>query len=232
MNKHVHHRFPSVIYDIAGLGIPMGVRWDTDDEDPDGGAGSGGASGAAGGKPMVSMSQASMDALMRDAKSQARRSEQEAIQKKYGDLDELKAKAENAEGTEAKEALDTLLKSLKVDAEDGAKLKDLVAKATERAQELTKVESDQADAALLKVRQDALTKAKMNPALAGVLALKGTTPEELATELETMKPVVGATGQQGGSGQGTGVGQGTNPTGTGKEAPASLNEAIAAHYQK
>lgn len=249
--QHLHHRFPTITYDLAGLGIPMGVRFDNDDGDGDGdghggsGGGSGSGSGKAGG-PQVNMTQAALDALIRDAKAQARRSEKTRIEETYGKLDDLKARAEaNADAFEAFKAVAV---TLGIEVKDDQSVKDVLKVADERMKALVQTEKDKAETDQLAVRQDALKKAGMNPDLAKVLNwsdFKGATAEDLAKELEPMKSVVGAMGKGGSGGQGTGgqegqgagdgqgggnIGAGTNPTGTGQQAPSTLHDAIAAHY--
>jgi len=238
---HLHHQNRGGL--LAGLGFegaaPFGVRFDVDPDGGDGGQG-GSAGGSGGGQSVVTMSQASMDALIRDAKAQAKRSALASITDKYGDLDALKAKADNTDGAEAAEALTTLAKTMGLEVGDTPTPKDILAKATERVQTLTQAETKAAESALLDVRRQALKDAKLNPDLAPVLALKGTTKEELATEIEALKPVVGAMGQGGLGGQaalggqgGTGgIGTGGNPAGAGAGQPVGLQDAVGAHYGK
>jgi hypothetical protein len=207
--QHLHHKTPRTTNLMAGLGIPMGVRFDQDPGDDDG-ADDGPPKGGSGGgtKGQVSMSQRAFDAVMRDAKEQAKRSALAEITAKYGDLEALKTKAD---------ATDT----------DTAKLKeDLEAANTKLQGYLDK----EAKAATLTIRQEALKAAGINPDLAEVLALEGTTAEDLATEIADKKLVetVGAVKPV----PKPPVGGGTNPAGIGAEPPAGLTEAIGAHYEQ
>lgn len=209
--QHYHHPLART-QDVLGLGTPRGVRFFADDDE--GGDGNGGQGGGTGGDgKSVTMTQQAFDAIVRDAKAQARRSEREIITAKYGDLDTLKAKAEATDGntSELQKELD---------------------KATARIQDLTKkvtdYEAEKAQAERLDTIRKALTDAGMKPELADVLNLKGTTPEELKAELEAVKPVVGATGSQQ---QPPAPAFGGNPANTGDDKPANLSEAIGSHYK-
>lgn len=232
---HLHHRFTRPIMDLAGLGIPRGVRFDNGDGDGDGDGGQGAHAGSGGKAGQVTMSQAAFDAIIRDAKAQSKRSTMADVVAKYGDLDALKSKADSTDGAEATDALKALGKAMGLDLGDNPTPKDILAKAQERITVLVTAETEAAEAKVLDTRKAALTKAGLKPELAAVLNLKGTTEEELATEIEALKPVVGAMGQQGGGNQGQGggnggIGGGGNPANAGHGQPAGLNDAIGAHY--
>ena len=204
---HLHHKHrPSA---VDGLVPWWGHRALTDDGGDNGGGSDGGSGG--GGKT-VTMTQAAFDAIVRDAKSQARRSERQEIEAKYGDLKALKAKAEAAESgdTQAQKDLEAAQKTIE----------DLTTK-------VEGFEADQKKAERIKMVQEALKAAEMKPELAEVLNLKGETPEDLAAELEAVKPVVGATPVP----PKQPIGGGGNPAGAGGAPPADLSEAIGAHYE-
>ena len=223
--QHMHYRFPRK--SVEGLVPWWGNRYDVD---PDGGDGGTGGSGGGGSVKMAPpMTQASFDAIVRDAKAQAKRSAVAEITEKYGDLEALKtAAAEGEDDPEIAKGLDALFNILVPDAPDGTGIKDLLAKANTRVTEMAKVEAEKADADALTVRQEALKTAGIDPKMASVLNLQGTTAEDLATEIadkklvETLGGVTPAPKPP--------VGGGTNPADAGAPAPAGLTEAIGDHY--
>lgn len=210
-NQHYHHPLKAT-QDVLGFRT-HDVRNFADGGDDDGDGSGNGSGGGTGGDKQVTMTQAAFDAIVRDAKAQAKRSAKAELVAKYGDLDALKAKAEATDGnsTELQKELDKAQ----------ATIKELTGK-------VEVFQAKEAEAERLGVIREALKTAGMKPELAEVLNLKGTTPEELAAELEAVKPVVGATDGQGG----VRVPAGTNPADTGSETPAGLGEAIGAHYKQ
>lgn len=225
--QHWHHRNPQ--NDLLGIGRLMGVRHFAADGDDDDAAG-----GAGGAKMAPAMTQAAFDAIIRDAKAQAQRSQMEKITTKYGDLDAMKAKADAADTDDdpaITKGLDELFSLLVPDAPDGTGITDLLTKANATAKEWATLEAEKAEAATLEVRQEALKAAGISPDLAKVLKLEGTTAEDLATEIEAkgLKEAVGAATVTPPAPP-VPVGGGSNPAGVAQPQPAGLSDAIAAHY--
>lgn len=199
------HRF-----DLAAalVGVtPIRAFDGSDDDDPDGKKKSGGQ--------QVSMSQSALDGLMANARREGRKSAEDAIKAKYGDLDDLKAKAtaaEEAGGVTKKELDEALQRAQK--AED------------ERDTLQAKVDSNERSGKIV----SKLTEAGYAPDKAAALAQSFTfksddlDSDDFTAEINNLKTIVPpAPG---------GAKPPINPGGDGGETKAAdLSEAVAKAYE-
>lgn len=202
---HWHNRQHGT--EVAGL-VPWWTVRNNHDDDPDGAGGKGGSGGAGG--DMVSMSQRAFNALLADEKAKAKRSAEAALTERYGDLEALKAKADEADG--------------------------LKTKVTELETKVTDLEAEKASQAAQALRDKVAADFGLKPEAAAFLtgddedALKEKA-KELATLMGVKVPEPGAEPKEGDKPPAQPAGGGTNPAGGGAPEPKGLSEAISAHYK-
>lgn len=199
------HRFDLISAMVGGV-PPVRAFDGSDDDDPD--------KKKSGGQT-VSMSQSALDGLMANARREGRRSAEDAIKAKYGDLEDLKAKA-----TAAEEAGGVTKKDLDAALERAQKAED------ERDTLQAKVSTSERSAKIV----EKLTGAGYDPAKATSLAqsfqfkAEDLDGDEFTKEIDALKSIVPPTP----GGQKPPI----NPGGDGGDSKAAtLSEAVAKAYE-